>query len=64
MVCPITGGKSYVDETGKSMKAVKLELSPNDSWRKIAITLIDRGSDILNECNRLLAEVTAQPGSA
>src|SRR5229473_1914292 len=41
MVRPIIRGKSYVVETGKSMKAVELALSPNDSWRKIPIALID-----------------------
>src|SRR5713101_156425 len=41
MVRPIIRGKSYVVETGKSMKAAELALSPNDSWRKIPITLID-----------------------
>ncbi len=29
-------GKSYVDETGKSMKAVELAASQKGCWRKIA----------------------------
>jgi hypothetical protein len=41
MVCPIIRGKSYVGETGKSIKAVELAASQKDAWRKIAITPTD-----------------------
>jgi hypothetical protein len=41
MVCPIIRGKSYVGETGKSIKAVELAASQKDDWRKIAIALTD-----------------------
>jgi hypothetical protein len=37
MVWPITGAKSYVCETGKSMKAVEMAVAQEGSWRKIAI---------------------------
>jgi hypothetical protein len=37
MVWPITGAKSYVCETGKSIKAVELAVSQKGCWRKIAI---------------------------
>jgi hypothetical protein len=40
MVWPITDAKSYVGETGKSMKAVKLALFQKDGWRKISTSLI------------------------
>jgi hypothetical protein len=52
MVRPITDAKSYVGETGKSMKAVKLALSQKDGWRKIAITLIDpaKGAQTAQGC--------------
>jgi hypothetical protein len=42
MVWPITGAKSYVCETGKSIKAVELAVSQKGCWRKIAISLIDQ----------------------
>src|ERR1019366_1742628 len=32
-------GKSYVGETGKSMKAVELSVCQKDRWRNIAISL-------------------------
>src|ERR1039458_6429069 len=38
MVRPITDAKSYVGETGKSMKAVELAVSRKGSWRKIPIS--------------------------
>ena len=41
--------ESYAGKTGKSMKAMELTVSQKGSWRKIAITLIDPGSPILNE---------------
>jgi hypothetical protein len=48
MVWPIMRGKSYVGEPGKSMKAVELALSPNDSCR-IAILLIFPLGRVLSE---------------
>ena len=44
MVWPITGAKSYVCETGKSIKAVELAVSQKGCWRKIPITLTDQRS--------------------
>src|SRR5271157_1562097 len=41
MVWPITGAKSYVCETGKSMKAVELGAPQQDGCCNIAIALID-----------------------
>src|SRR5580700_12338913 len=41
MVWPITGGESYVCETGKSMEVMGLAVAQEDSWREIPITLID-----------------------
>jgi hypothetical protein len=41
MVWPIIRGKSYVGETGKSMKVGEMVVAQEDGWRKIAITLID-----------------------
>jgi len=35
MVWPIMRGKSYADETGKSMKAVGLAVAQRDSWRDV-----------------------------
>jgi hypothetical protein len=52
MVWPITGAEFYVWEAGKSMKARELAASRKDSWRKIAIALIDPDRPILNECYR------------
>jgi hypothetical protein len=43
MVWPITGGKSYVGETGKSMRALELVGPQQDGWRNIPISLIDLG---------------------
>jgi hypothetical protein len=39
MVWPITGAKSYVCETGKSIKAVELAVFQKGCWRKIPVTL-------------------------
>ena len=41
MVWPINDAKSYVGETGKSMKAVELAVAPEDSCCKISISPID-----------------------
>jgi hypothetical protein len=57
MVWPITGAKSYVCETGKSMNAMGLAVAQEDGWRYIAITLIDGGF----ECNGLIATISGEP---
>ena len=41
MVCPITGRESYFCETGKINESMGLALLQEDSWRNIAIALID-----------------------
>jgi hypothetical protein len=40
--------KSYVCETGKSMKGVELAVSEKNYWRKIAITLTDQSRDLVS----------------
>jgi hypothetical protein len=49
MVCPITGAKSYVCETGKSMNGEQLAASQHHGWRNIPISLT-----MVNESNRQL----------
>jgi hypothetical protein len=48
MVWPIIRGKSYVRETGKSMKVEEMVVAQEDGWRKIAVTLIAPGNSIGN----------------
>jgi len=38
MVWPIIRGKSYVGETGKSMKVGEMEVAQEDGWRKILVS--------------------------
>ena len=45
---PIIRGKSCVGETAKSMKPVELAVAQEDNWRKIALTLIDPATGVLN----------------
>jgi hypothetical protein len=41
MVWPIIRGKSYVGETGKSMKVGEMVVAQEHGCRKITVTLID-----------------------
>jgi hypothetical protein len=51
MVWPIIRGKSYVGETGKSMKVGEMVVAQEDGWRKIAYTRNIKGAHFAVGCD-------------
>jgi len=55
MVWPIIRGKSYVGETGKSMKSEEFAEFQKDGWRKIALSLVEGAQRVKSPDFRQLA---------